>query len=117
MRKIDVNALIEDFHFLLKTLKAVHPGFATFTRQSALQHTIKEMEQQLPTCKTTIDFYKMVAPLIASFKEGHTSCFPADDYEKLIAAQKTLFPFDLNFQEKRAFVTKVYRETPIKYRR
>lgn len=113
MRKIEGNSFIEDFHFLLKTLKSVHPGFETFTHQSVIQNKIKEIEQRLPTCETPIDFYKMVAPLIASFKDGHTSCFPANDYAKLIAAQKTLFPFYLNFQEKRAFVTKIYQQTPI----
>ena len=71
--KISKEQAIEDVDSLVYRLCEIHPNvFSVVTPTNFLMqaHAIK---QSFPDSLTTLEFYKKVAPLVASIGDGHTS--------------------------------------------
>src|SRR5918997_1442596 len=70
--KFTVQQLKEDYHLLLTSLKEAHPGLYRYTRKEKFENQAKLIENKLDHAMTEEEFYKLVMPLIANIKCGHT---------------------------------------------
>jgi hypothetical protein len=64
--------LKEDLAFMIRTFEDVHPDlYAQVSADTVALHR-KRIESQLSDSLPALDFYRLIAPLAARFKDGHT---------------------------------------------
>lgn len=105
MRKIDIAYLKKDLDYLIKTLESVHPNLYAFRSKVDIEKNMNKIASELIDSLTKEEFYIKVAPLISSLNDGHTVVyFPGEEYDKYIDNSGVLFPLEVIFEERRAFV-------------
>ncbi|MGC4038207.1 MAG: S41 family peptidase [Chitinophagaceae bacterium] len=93
----------EDFNYLRKALEETHPGLY-------MHHTKEEMEFKMDSLYKLLDkplpflqFYKIIAYLVAEVKCEHTYCNPYSDYQKRVMQWK-MFPFQPFFINNKSYI-------------
>jgi hypothetical protein len=89
--------LQEDFQILRTTLEESHPGLYTYASQAERDAQFDQVEAQLDREMTGIDFYRLVAPLVADIHDGHTWVWPPTDSPVYATDRDTFLPFRLRF--------------------
>jgi C-terminal processing protease CtpA/Prc len=69
---ITPEKLKEDLDFLFKTIEEVHPNMYAYTSKEEFSKLREKLYQQVTQPMTRLEFYKAVAPVVASLKNGHT---------------------------------------------
>ena len=64
--------LLEDLQYMMDTYFEVHPNLLFSLSQHSLSNQLEKLQEKLTESHTRIDFYRRVAPLAASFNDGHT---------------------------------------------
>ncbi len=64
--------LLEDLQYMLDTCIEVHPNLFFSLSREALDAQIKKLRDSLTVPLTRLQFYKRIAPIAASFNDGHT---------------------------------------------
>jgi hypothetical protein len=103
-RILQPEEMKQDFIYLRKALEETHPGLY-------MHHTKEEMQYKMDSLYSTLNkplpflqFYKVIAYLIAEVKCEHTYCNPyGSDYQKRVMQWK-LVPFQLFFTNHTAYV-------------
>jgi hypothetical protein len=76
LRLIPPEKLKEDLDFLFKTIEEVHPNMYAYTSKEEFSNRLAKLYQQASQPMTRLEFYKAVAPVVASLKNGHTYIIP-----------------------------------------
>lgn len=106
--------LKKDFSIFCTALKEAHPGFYTYHDSAYWAEKFKETEKLLSTPLTELEFYRLLNPLVAEIKCGHTKWHRKGQPDNLYAFHQTgLFPLKLYFQDKRAYMMEGYTKTNI----
>src|SRR3954447_11410299 len=107
--KFTVEQLKEDYHLLLTSLKEAHPGLYRYKGKHDFEMQAKLIESKLDQPMTEEGFYKLVMPLIANIRCGHTKWHrqnkPDDRYPFVT---KHIFPLKLYFLNNKAYVIRSY---------
>lgn len=70
-----------DIDALIYTLSEVHPNMFSICTQSDFFQSLAMMKEQIPDSITTVQLFKLVAPLVTKLGDGHTMLrFPHNDY-------------------------------------
>src|SRR5262249_1378092 len=67
----------EDLFFLRKTLEEGHPGLYPYTTKANMDKLFDETKKKLNPPMDELAFYRILPPLTAAIKDGHTSLDPA----------------------------------------
>src|SRR5215470_8559384 len=102
-RTFSPQALNEDFLFLRKTLEEGHPGLYRYTSKAEMDRLFDETQQKLNHPMDEIAFYRILAPLIAAIKDGHTSLEPATIVSDQLTPQND-FPFSVRILGNKVFI-------------
>jgi Peptidase family S41 len=94
-------ALQQDFNYLRKALEETHPGLYKHHTKEAMQYKMDSLYSLLNKPMPFLDFYKIIAYLIAEVKCEHTYCNPYSDNRML---QWKLIPIQLLFWQDKAYV-------------
>jgi hypothetical protein len=97
------QALKEDFLFLRKTLEEGHPGLYRYTSKAEMDRLFDETQQKLNHSMDEIAFYRILAPLIAAIKDGHTSLEPATILSDQLSPQND-FPLSVRVLGNKVFI-------------
>lgn len=73
---IQPDKLKEDLDFLFKTIEEVHPNMYAYTSKEEFIPLQNELYRQINQPMNRLEFYKLVAPVVASLKNGHTFLKP-----------------------------------------
>jgi hypothetical protein len=100
-KRFTPSFLKEDMDQLLMALQEFHPGIDRHV-------SLKETTQAFEKVKTSVnhelsdwEFYRLVAPLVASIQCGHTRLSPSDEMQAGLDAATVYFPLQaLSFSEK-----------------
>ena len=104
MRVFEPVAMQQDFNYLRKALEDTHPGLYKHQTKEAMQYKMDSLYNLLNKPMAFLDFYKIIAYLIAEVKCEHTYCNPyGDNYEKKILQWK-MIPMQLQFTSDKAYV-------------
>ncbi|NIQ06149.1 MAG: hypothetical protein GWO20_10615 [Candidatus Korarchaeota archaeon] len=97
----------------METLEEVHANLYVYTAQSVIDREKTEVGREFSSPMTALEFYRQVVPLIAKFKDGHTSIRPGQFCSAGEEENWLFFPFDLSFKGKRVHITNNYSSIKI----
>jgi hypothetical protein len=99
--------LHEDFQILRTTLEEAHPGLYTYAGQVERDAQFDQLEAQLDREMTGIEFYRIIAPLVADIHDGHTVVWPPADSPVYTTDRDTFLPIRLRFIDGDGYVAEV----------
>ena len=99
--------LHRDFQILRSALEEGHPGIYRFTPKSELDQVFDRAAKQLNRRMTAMNFYRLLAPVVARLKCGHTSLRPSGLMEQRLA-DEPLIPIQVAILGGKVFVTRDY---------
>ena len=70
---IEPEKLREDFRILRSALEEGHPGIYRYTPKAELDSVFDATAARLDRPMTALEFYRVLAPVVAALKCGHTS--------------------------------------------
>lgn len=91
--KFSKDQLNEDFNLLVKAIKETHVNPYSVLSENEFDSKVSLIKENLTDSLTLKQFYRLIAPLVASLKDGHTKLsFPG---RKILDPDDYLFPFSL----------------------
>src|SRR5947209_3975326 len=97
--KFPPEQLVEDFRILRTALEEAHSGIYRYTPKEAMDGIFDRAEKSLNRPMDALEFYRIVAPVVAAVKCGHTGVqAPAD-----LPAQPIL-PLNVRLIDGKAYV-------------
>lgn len=96
-RSFSREELLEDLQYMLDTFSAVHPNLFFSLSREALNDKLQKLRNSLSRPLTRLEFYKRIAPIAASFNDGHTKVsVPHEEYMKSDEIGDIRFPFGVD---------------------
>jgi len=99
--------LRRDFQVLREAIEEGHPGIYRFTPKSELDHVFDRAAKQLNRPMTAMDFYRLLAPVVAQLKCGHTSLRPSGLMDQRLA-DEPLIPIEISILGGKVYVARDY---------
>lgn len=87
----------EDIHLLWKELETYHPGLYQYTSKEELKQAFQEVQRRIQKETSLLEFYKLLSPVIALIRCGHTSLRLPKVFSSVFFEQPRLLPFHLKF--------------------
>lgn len=107
--RFEPSALMEDIDFLFETMEQVHPNIYAYVSKDTISQLRQELAARLNSPMTRIEFWKEVAPIVATLRDGHTSLpFPREERVQLVDSAGLIFPFDVSISEGRLYIVANY---------
>lgn len=106
--KIEPNPLQEDFRIFRSALEEGHSGIYRYTSKAEIDHTFDAAARQITRPMSALEFYRLLAPVVAEIKCGHTAVLPPRDIQAAIAKSIPLFPFDVEVLEHKVYTLREY---------
>ncbi len=100
----------QDFKILRNALEEGHAGLYRYTPKKELDEHFESIEKKLTRPISELEFYRMLVPLIAHIHDGHTSINLSQSFEKSLSTEPILFPVNLRFVDKKAYLFRNYSE-------
>jgi C-terminal processing protease CtpA/Prc len=92
------DELKEDLDFLFKTIKQVHPNMYAYTTEQEFSKLREQLYQRITKPMSRLEFYKAVAPIVASLKSGHTFVQrPLGLFNEYLEKGGKIFPVELQW--------------------
>lgn len=106
--------LTEDFLLLKQALIEAHPGLYRYNDKERMDSVFSAVEQKLTHPMTELEFYRLINPVVAMVKCGHTKLHRNEQPDNAYAFfDKGLFPLGLYFMDDEAFVLRSYAENDL----
>lgn len=99
-----LEQLEQDFDLLTSSLKEAHTGLNWYSTYQEFDGFSQNQRKLLRDKMTVPDFYRVVAPVVAFTKEGHTSIRLSSGDTGYLQAFGRYFPFQIKFLNKQAYV-------------
>ncbi len=109
------DKLKADLDFLLKTIEDVHPNMYAYTSKEEFANQRQAAYQQIDRAMTPPEFYRVVAPLVVSLKNGHTHIKRPREFDRHLEGGGSVFPLLLYWDGQHAILSRNYgpEELPI----
>ncbi|UCE41488.1 MAG: hypothetical protein JSV17_00405 [Candidatus Aminicenantes bacterium] len=104
------DQLQKDFTIFRNALEEGHAGLYRYTPKTELDEHFESVEKELLRSMTELDFYRMLAPLIAHIHDGHTNISLSRSLENSLSTKPNLFPFNLRFVNNKAYLFRNYSD-------
>jgi hypothetical protein len=101
-----------DLDELFRLIEEIHPDPYMNRAKADVDRDRQVLYQELSKPMTIVDFYRKVAPLINSLRDGHTDAFPSRDVYQQIESYEKVFPLDVEFEEGKAYIIKNWSGIP-----
>jgi len=102
--KFESKQLVEDFHILRKALEDGHSGIYRYAPKVDLDALFEQTEKRLDRPMDCVDFYRIVAPVIAAVKCGHTAVLLPEQLRSGPKSKKLILPLQVRVLEGRVYV-------------
>jgi len=114
LKTIPPDKLKEDLDFLFKTIEEVHPNMYAYTSEEKFTPRREQLYKNINRPMNRLEFYKLVAPVVASLKSGHTFVYPpVEEFNEYIKAGGRIFPLSLNLDSEKAILSGNYSSTTL----
>jgi len=107
-RKFDPKLLQSDLQAARRALHEIHFGIYRYTPKAELEAAFDNASRQLDHPMTGLEFYRVLAPLFARIKCGHTSVDPPANVEQALNQSVPIFPFDVEVLDGKVYVFRDY---------
>ncbi len=105
-----VDQLREDYALLRTALEESHAGLYYYSSKEEMTALFDSIYKKIEKPMTEPEFHKHLALLIAGINDGHTGMLPSQEYQTYLSNQEHIFPFNLRFIEKEAYLFRNYSE-------
>jgi hypothetical protein len=106
-KKIPLDELRRDFVFMRASLEEAHPSLYWYTPKESLDEYFDETAAQLTHDMTEWEFWKVIQPLVAKIRCGHTDLRLTQGFRRyLFRKRKNPFPFQFSIQGDELFVVR-----------
>jgi hypothetical protein len=115
-KEIPPELLKEDVEFLFRSIEEMHPNPYLYTNKSEIYKIKEIIKTKTDHPMTRIEFYKLIAPLVAKLKDGHTEVYPpfyqftSEGTLPVEKPEEKLFPLKVEIFGTRAFVAEEYKK-------
>jgi len=106
--KIEPGLLQEDFRIFRSALEEGHSGIYRYTPKAELDRSFDTAAKQIVRPMSALEFYRMLAPVVAEIKCGHTAVLPPRDIQAALAETIPLFPFDVEVSDGKVYTLREY---------
>jgi C-terminal processing protease CtpA/Prc len=105
-RRIGVNELREDFSVLRSSLEEGHPALYRYTPRKRMDHCFDSVFNLLSKPMTGMEFYRLVRPIVAMIRCGHTLLKLPADHDRFIRHRDVFFPVRVEYINDTLFAAK-----------
>jgi hypothetical protein len=109
-KKFPPEHLKSDFELLREALEEGHGGLYYYTPKEELDRQFDRILRSLDQSLTELDFFRLLAPLIASIHDGHTGILLSPAYRTYLENEPVLLPFNLRFIEQKTYIFRNYSQ-------
>ena len=106
--KIEPKLLQEDFRIFRNALEEGHSGIYRYTLKAEMDRRFDEAAKQIIGPMSALELYRLLAPVVAAIKCGHTAVLPPRDVQIAIAKTIPLFPFDVEVLDRKVYTLREY---------
>jgi C-terminal processing protease CtpA/Prc len=99
-----LDAQQQDFDLLVGSLKEAHTGLNWYSTYKEFENLCANQRKMLSDKMTVLEFYRVIAPIVAFTKEGHTAIRLSVGDTSYLQAFGSYFPFQIKFLNKQAYV-------------
>jgi hypothetical protein len=103
-----VAELREDFGVLRASLQEGHAGLYRYSSKAEIDRLFQVAAEQLTGPMTELGFLRLLAPVVAGAKDGHTWLTPSPGLEKQLRNRPFLLPLKLRFLGGKGYVLRDY---------
>jgi hypothetical protein len=108
--RFSTEQLREDLAVLRSSLEEGHGGIYRYSTKAQMDRVFDRAELALTAPMTELEFYRLLAPVIASLNDGHTGLSGTRELEGLLRQQPILLPFKLAFHAGNAYLHRNYSD-------
>jgi hypothetical protein len=98
------SELQEDFTILRAAINEAHAGALRYISTDQLEQAYVSAETQLGTPMNAVEYFRILAPLIATLRDGHTSIGLSEIDRNIFYRQATFIPLRMHVSGGRLFV-------------
>jgi len=106
--KIEPKLLLEDFRIARTSLEEGHSGIYRYTSKVELDREFDAAAQRVDHPMTALEFYRLLAPVVARIKCGHTAVNPPRDLQRAMNRSVPLFPLNVEVLDGKVYVFREY---------
>lgn len=103
-QQIPANLLQEDFQIMRSALEQAHGGIYRYTSKAEMNRTFARAYREINRPMTDLEFWRLVAPVVAHIKCGHTFLSLPQARQEAIATTVPLFPLEVRVLDGRAWI-------------
>lgn len=114
LKPVSPDKLKEDLDFLFKTIEQVHPNMYAYTSEEEFSRLRDQLYSQIDRPMNRLEFYKLVAQVVASLKNGHTYIQPfTEELKQFLENGGRVFPLGLRLDRSKVILAKNYTSTQL----
>jgi hypothetical protein len=98
------DKLLADFRFARRALEEGQPGLYRYTSKEKLNSLFDQAEKSLTKPMTAVEFYRVLAPVVATIKCGHTEVSLPKDCLKALTGKNGALPLYVRVLAGKAYV-------------
>ena len=103
--KIDKEKLRLDFEIFKQALEKHHSGMYWYTPKDSLDTAFKEGYDRIDKDLNEIEFFKIIAPIVALTREDHTDIELSEETEHFLENQAKYLPLKVVFLDTKMYIT------------
>src|SRR5262249_26735366 len=103
---LSIEQLEQDFALFRLSLEEGHPGIYRDTPKNEMNGVFSQARRAIKKPLSPADFYRILAPVLAAIKCGHSELFPPPSVTA--ETEKAMFPFEVRIVERRLYITHSY---------
>jgi hypothetical protein len=109
-RQLSTDQLREDFAILRSSLEEGHGGIYRYSTKSQMDEVFETAERAIDAPMTELEFYRLLAPVVASLNDGHTGLTGSHELERQFSQEPVIFPFKIAYHAGEAFLHRNYSD-------
>jgi hypothetical protein len=102
--RIEAGKLRADFRIARQALEEGHSGIYRYTSKVELDRLFDQAEKSLTKPMSMLEFYRVLAPVVAAIKCGHTGVYLPKDYLETYTAKNGILPLQVRVLAGKAYV-------------
>ena len=106
--KIEPGLLQEDFRIFRSALEEGHSGIYRYTPKAEMDRAFDDAAERIGRPMNVLEFYRLLAPVVAQIKCGHTAVLPPRDLQQSLSKTLPLFPFDVEVLDGKVYTVREY---------
>lgn len=106
--RVSPEEMQADLDELFLQLENTHPYLYAKRSKAEVDHERQQIYNGFEQAITNVEFFRVVAPLVASLGDKHTAVSLPDKVMEQIAGSEVFFPLGVKFDDQRGFITENY---------